>query len=85
MSRIYNVGIRAFGESDYREKGLCYEGNMHSWIDKAKAAANAAATNFFVDFFPVSHTFEVTSEGKHHMITKPTIIDPALAAQFEGS
>ena len=41
----------------------------------------------FVDFRQRAHTFEIESSGEAHLLTPENmgIIDPALAAQFEGS
>ena len=85
---LYFAGIRALGENTYRETGECLEGQFHIWLNRAVAISMAnQGKSMFVDFRQRPHTFEVGANKEPHLLTPEDVsmVDPALAAQFEGS
>lgn len=82
----YTAGIRALGEKDYLEKGSCEQSQFVHWIKRAAWWGRRLKKKCLVDFAQKPHTFEVDYvSGETHLLTpEQSIIDPALAAQFEG-
>ena len=83
----YFAGIRALGEQNYLETGTCQEVEFHKWLNRATVLSIANnGKRMFVDFRQRPHTFEVSSDGKPHLITTEDIsmVDPAASFLQSG-
>ena len=80
---LYFAGIRALGENNYLETGECLEGNFHKWLNRAAHLSMANnGKRMFVDFRQRPHTFEVSSDGKPHLLTPEHVSIVDQAATF---
>ena len=85
---IYTAAIRALGRKGYLEIESCYESQFTFWIKRASQhSKRLGGIKCFVDFIQRPYTFEVQADGNSHLLTTDNgnIVDPALAAQTEGS
>ena len=98
---LYFFGIRELGSDKYKDTGECLESEFQKILKEAGKIKKETGKRTFVDFRQRAHTFEVelNEQGKvqTHLMTpetesvaaeiptSPQVVDPALAAQFEGS
>ena len=82
---LYFAGIRALGENYYIEVGECFESGFGNWLKRASSLRKKVGKKLFVDFRQRPHTFEINADGSPHLLTPEVMVDPALAAQSEGS
>ena len=76
---LYFAGIRALGESKYRETGQCVESGFANWLKRGAEWKKKTGKRMFVDFRQRPHSFEVDTDGSSHLLTPETssIADPA--------
>ena len=80
----YDANITIKGKDKTLEDGKCEESAFPYWLKRAVWWSQRLGVICLVNFCQEPHTFEVGEDGRSLLIT-PQIVDPALAAQFEGS
>ena len=82
----YNANIRVKNSDETLESGKCEEYAFPFWLNRAAWWSRKLGGELcLVRFAKESHTFEVGEDGRSLLLTPHKIVDPALAAQFEGS
>ena len=85
---LYNAGIRAEDEKEYRETGTCEQFQFINWLKHAAWLSTKLKKKCFVEFAQQPHTFEVAPSGKMHLLTPETApietTDPAAGFLESG-
>lgn len=83
---LYFAGIRALGESEYREVGNCLEGGFYHVLKRAAVLQKRYGLRMFVDFRQRPHTFEIKDDGTPHLLTPEdtSMVDPAASFLESG-